>query len=83
MPTLSTLVTLLVGLPFVFWAPTAKADCPHNENFSPPHCGWGELPDPAGESPVLVDSDDPPNTVGVVVDIGPVDAQVAFVLDDE
>ena len=30
MRTLATLAILLVGLPFVFGAPAAKAHCPHN-----------------------------------------------------
>ena len=38
MRTLLTLATLLVGLAFVFWAPTAKADCPHGAKFIHPHC---------------------------------------------
>ncbi len=42
MRSLSTLATLLLGLAVVFWAPTAKAHCPH-----PNHCGGGEPPPPA------------------------------------
>ncbi len=44
MRSLSTLATLLLGLAVVFWAPAAKADCPHNETkFDHPHCP-GEPP---------------------------------------
>ena len=42
MRTLETLAILLVGLAIVFWAPTAKADCPHGgTKFDHPHCGGG------------------------------------------
>ena len=42
---LSALATLLVGLAFVFLAPPAKADCPHNKKTNHPHCpGDTELP---------------------------------------
>ncbi len=57
MRTLAMLVALLVGLAFVFWAPTAKADCPHKGNFDHPHCGGGEPP-PLSPSPLVVRDDD-------------------------
>jgi len=38
---LSTLATLLLGLAVVFWAPAAKADCPHNDNDAHQHCVSG------------------------------------------
>ena len=42
MRTPSTLVTLILGLAFVFLTPIAKADCPHNDKFDHRHCGGGE-----------------------------------------
>ena len=39
MRTLSTLATLLLGLAVVFWAPAAKAHCPHGGEVIPEHCG--------------------------------------------
>ena len=39
MRTLLTLAALLVGLAFVFWAPAAKAHCPHNDDDTHAHCG--------------------------------------------
>ncbi len=56
MRSLSTLATLLVGLAIVFWAPTAKADCPHKDtNFDHKHCdsevgGIGTLLDANGDT---------------------------------
>ena len=47
MRTLATLAILLVGLPFVFGAPAAKAHCPHNGDDTHAHCGDGEPPAPA------------------------------------
>ena len=41
MKTLLTLATLLLGLAVVFWAPAAKADCPHNDDDTHQHCGGG------------------------------------------
>ena len=56
MRSISTLATLLVGLTFVYLAPTAKADCPHEgTNFDHPRCGSGEPPDPG---PFVVRDDD-------------------------
>ncbi len=43
MRTASTLATLLVGLAVVFWAPAAKAHCPHGNSTTREHCG-GEPP---------------------------------------
>ncbi len=63
MRTLATLAALLVGLAFVFWAPAAKADCPHNDNDAHQHCVGGEPPPPDGASLILVDSDDPSKEV--------------------
>ncbi len=49
MRSISTLATLLLGLAVVFWAPAAKADCPHGgTNFDHPHCGGG-APAPSNE----------------------------------
>jgi hypothetical protein len=49
MRTLATLATLIVGLAFVYWAPTAKADCPHKgTNFDHKHCDGEEPPLPPG-----------------------------------
>ena len=45
MRSLSTLATLLLGLAVVFWAPAAKADCPHNDDDAHQHCG-GEQQQP-------------------------------------
>jgi len=84
MRTFATLATLFVGLAFVFWAPTAKADCPHKgANFDHPLCGGGEPPPPDGASLILVDSDDPSKEVGVVVNIARANALVAVTLDGE
>ncbi len=41
MRSLSTLATLLLGLAVVFWAPAAKADCPHNNDDTHQHCVGG------------------------------------------
>jgi len=41
MRSLSTLATLLLGLAVVFWAPAAKADCPHNNDDTHQHCVSG------------------------------------------
>ncbi len=38
MRTLSSLTTLLVGLVVVFWAPAAKAHCPHDKSTTHEHC---------------------------------------------
>ncbi len=38
---LSILATLFLGLAVVFWAPAAKADCPHNNNDAHQHCVGG------------------------------------------
>ncbi len=46
MRSLSTLATLLLGLAVVFWAPVAKAHCPHGGDTIPEHCG-GDPGDPA------------------------------------
>ncbi len=46
MRSLSTLATLLLGLAFVFLAPTAKADCPHGGTND--HCG-GAAPSTSNE----------------------------------
>ncbi len=46
MQSLSTLATLLLGLAFVFLAPTAKADCPHGGTND--HCG-GAAPSTSNE----------------------------------
>ena len=35
---LATFATLLVGLAIVFWAPTAKAHCPHGNSTTHEHC---------------------------------------------
>ncbi len=39
MRSISTLATLLVGLAVVFWAPAAKAHCPHGGDDTHEHCG--------------------------------------------
>ena len=41
MRSISTLAILLLGLAVVFWAPAAKADCPHNDDDTHQHCGGG------------------------------------------
>ena len=41
MRSLSTLATLLVGLAVVFWAPAAKAHCPHGGDDTHEHCVGG------------------------------------------
>jgi len=38
---LRALALLLVGLTFAILAPTAHADCPHNDKFDHPHCDGG------------------------------------------
>ena len=38
MRSLSTLATLFLGLAVVFWAPAAKAHCPHANHPDPEHC---------------------------------------------
>ncbi len=38
MRSLSTFATLLLGLAVVFWAPAAKAHCPHGNSFTHEHC---------------------------------------------
>ncbi len=62
---LRALAPLLVGLTFVFLAPTAKADCPHGIKFNHPHCGGGE---PSGPSGPLVVRDFTDKLVGQVID---------------
>ena len=47
MRSLATLATLLLGLAVVFWAPAAKADCPHNDDDTHQHCGGGSSPSPS------------------------------------
>ncbi len=49
MRSISTLATLLVGLAVVFWAPAAKADCPHNNDDTHQHCGGGGGAAPSNE----------------------------------
>ena len=39
-----TAAILLVGLAIVFWAPAAKAHCPHGNSTTHEHCGGGEPP---------------------------------------
>ena len=67
MRTLATLATLLVGLAFVFWAPTAKADCPHNSSTTHQHCDGGEPPPPAPSNEFrfigFTDTDDVTHTI--------------------
>lgn len=46
MRTHATLATLLLGLTVVFLAPTAKADCPHNNKTNHPHCNVSNVNDP-------------------------------------
>ena len=41
MRTLSALLPLIVGLAFVFWAPAAKAHCPHGGDETHEHCVGG------------------------------------------
>ena len=67
MRTLSTLATLLVGLAFVFLAPTAKADCPHGTKFIHPHCDGVEPPDLA-PGPLVVRDDDG-ILIGTVIEV--------------
>ena len=63
MRTLSTLATLLLGLAFVFLAPTAKADCPHGGTND--HCGGGEPPAASNEFRFIgfTDTDDVNHTI--------------------
>lgn len=74
MRTLTTLSALILGLTFVFWAPAAKADCPHKgTKFNHPHCG-GDEPPPRSPNFVLMDCADlncgrDPQQVGTVIDI--------------
>jgi hypothetical protein len=46
---LVTLATLLLGLAVVFWAPAAKAHCPHGNSTTHEHCP-GEPPPPPPEA---------------------------------
>ena len=46
MRTYATLATLFVVLAFVFWAPAAKAHCPHGGEVVPEHCGGAAAPPP-------------------------------------
>ena len=48
---LSTFPILLLGLAVLFWAPVAKADCPHNDDDTHQHCG-GE-PTPSTDEMIL------------------------------
>ncbi len=63
MLTLSTLATLLVGLAIVFWAPPAKADCPHGTKLIHPHCDSAEPP----PGPLVV-RDSTGKLIGPVID---------------
>ncbi len=49
MHTLSAATPLLVGLALVLLAPTAQADCPHNNKFDHPHCD-GVAPSPSDQN---------------------------------
>ena len=51
MRNLSTLATLLLGLAVVFWAPAAKAHCPHANHPDPEHCS---VEPPLGPSPNIL-----------------------------
>ncbi len=42
MRALSAAASLLVGLAYVLLAPTAQADCPHNNKTDHPHCNGGD-----------------------------------------
>ena len=46
MRTIATLATLLLGLAVVFWAPTAKAHCPHGNSTNKDHCPGEPPPEP-------------------------------------
>ena len=50
MRALSAAASLLVGLAYVLLAPTAQADCPHNNKTDHPHCNGGTPPPPANQS---------------------------------
>ncbi len=52
---LRALALLLVGLTFVFLAPAAQADCPHQGKTDHPHCTGGT---PSGDQDVFVLMDD-------------------------
>ena len=41
MRTTAALAALFLGLASVFWAPAAKADCPHNDDDTHKHCVGG------------------------------------------
>ncbi len=74
MRTLSKLAILLAGLAVAFWAPAAKAHCPHGNSTNQDHCP-GDPPPPGAPSFVVMDCADllcvaPPKRVGTVVEVG-------------
>lgn len=56
MRTLPTFATLLLGLAVVFWAPVAKAHCPHGNDENHSHCDGGEPPQEEAKPAVVRDS---------------------------
>ena len=65
MRSLASLATLLLGLAVVFWAPAAKADCPHNGDDTHQHCGGGGGAAPSNEFRFtgFTDTDDVNHTI--------------------
>ena len=49
MRTLATMATLVLGLAVVFWAPAAKAHCPHNGDDMHAHCPGEPAPSTSNE----------------------------------
>jgi len=75
MRTLSTFATLIVGLAFVSFAPSVKADCPHNGRTDHPHCDVG---DPGGTTDVLVLRDGNGEIIGEVAHFDDNTVQVVY-----
>jgi len=67
MRSLSTLATLLLGLAVVFWAPAAKADCPHGGTND--HCG-GAAPSTSNEFRFVGFTDEVDNGLPDTIDGG-------------
>ena len=65
MRTLPTFATLLLGLAVVFWAPAAKAHCPHGNDENHSHCDGGEPPQEEAKPAVVRDSNG--NLVGIYI----------------
>ena len=81
MRTFATLTTLFVGLAFVFWAPAAKADCPHKDNFDHRHCP-GEPSDLEELESRVTDLEDALSSLEAFVFVGFSEAEINPGVDD-